>query len=213
MSLESQLDRFGVVPFSHGSLLPLLSDYRRPNDKIADLLARQDIISLRRGLYLLGPQRRRTPVSLPLVSNLLRGPSCVSLDYALSWYGLIPEGVTEVTAVTTGRSASLSTPLGRFSYTHLPLPLYRPGIQLTQNADGTSFLMASPEKALCDKVALTRNLAVFSVAAMEAFLLEDLRVDEEALRSMPLDTFQACAHAGHKQRQLTLLLKAMEGLR
>ncbi|MES3006305.1 MAG: hypothetical protein V4751_00880 [Pseudomonadota bacterium] len=212
MSLDKHLNSFGVVPFSHGSLLPMLAEYRRPNDKIADLLARQDIIQLRRGLYVLGPERRRGPVSLPLFANLLRGPSCVSLDFALSWHGLIPEGVVEVSSITPGRSATVNTPLGRFSYTHVPLPFYRIGIARMQNPDGTAFLMACPEKAVCDKVALTRNLQIFSVTAMRAFLVEDLRLDEQSLQAMNLSVFHECALAGYKQRSLTLLRETMEGL-
>ena len=36
--MDATLARFGTVPFSHGALLPLLKDYRRPNDKIAEWL-------------------------------------------------------------------------------------------------------------------------------------------------------------------------------
>jgi hypothetical protein len=212
MSLDKHLNSFGVVPFSHGSLLPLLADYRRPNDKIADLLAKQDIIQLRRGLYVLGPERRQGPVSLPLFANLLRGPSCVSLDFALSWHGLIPEGVVDVSSITPGRSASVNTPLGRFSYTHVPLSFYCIGIARMQNPDGTAFLMASAEKAVCDKVALTRNLRIFSVQAMRDFLLEDLRLDEQRLTAMNLRVFQECAAACYKQRLLGLLLETLEVL-
>lgn len=31
MDLARSLQAFGSVPFSHGALLPLLSDYQRPN--------------------------------------------------------------------------------------------------------------------------------------------------------------------------------------
>lgn len=213
MTFDQQLNSFGVVPFSHGSLLPLLAEYRRPNDKIASMLAKNDIIQLRRGFYILGPTRRSGPVSLPLVANLLSGPSYVSLDFALSWYGLIPEGVVEVSSVTTRRASEHDTPLGRFSYTRLPLPFYRIGILRTQNTDGTAFLMATPEKALCDKVALTRKLPVFSVAGMQTFLIEDLRMDGGLLNDMNLSIVQECLNAGFKQRHMTLLLKALEALR
>ena len=85
-----QLRAFGSIPFSHGSLLSLLGEYRRPNDKIARLLAAGDLVQIKKGLYVLGVEHRSSPVSLPLVANLLYGPSYVSLDFALSWHGLIP---------------------------------------------------------------------------------------------------------------------------
>ncbi|MDA1372072.1 MAG: hypothetical protein O2971_15085 [Proteobacteria bacterium] len=209
MTFDQQLNSFGVVPFTHGSLLPLLEGYSRPNDKIASLLARQDIVQLRRGLYILGPARRRGPLSLPLLANLLNGPSYVSLDFALSWHGLIPEGVLEVSSVTTRRASVYDTPLGRFSYTRLPLPFYRIGVSRMQNTDGTAFLMASREKALCDKVALTRNLPVSSVVGMKTFLIEDLRVDTGLLQDMNLAIVGECVEAGYKQRHMALLLKAL----
>ena len=210
MTFDQQLNSFGVVPFSHGSLLPMLEEYRRPNDKIASMLARGDIVQLRRGLYILGPARRTGPVSLPLVANLLSGPSYVSLDFALSWHGLIPEGVLEVSSVTTRRASIYDTPLGQFSYTRLPLPFYRVGVLQAQNMDGTAFLMATPEKALCDKVALTRNLPVFSIADMQTFLIEDLRLDTTLLQTMDLSIINECVEASFKQRQMKLLLRALE---
>ncbi len=69
MSFDESLNRFGSVPFNHGSLLPLLADYRRPNDKIAQLIAKGDLIALRRRLYVLGARRRSGPLSLPLLAK------------------------------------------------------------------------------------------------------------------------------------------------
>jgi len=51
-----------------------------------------------------------------LVVNLLYTPSYVSFDYALSYYGLIPERVYEVTSATLHAKKIFETPLERFSY-------------------------------------------------------------------------------------------------
>ena len=213
MVLVRNLQALGSVPFSHGALLPLLADYRRPNDKIAALLARGDLVQLRRGLYLLGTDLRTGPLSLPLVANVLFGPSYVSLDFALSWHALIPEGVVEVSSVTPRRTREFVTPVGRFSYTHLPLAVYGTGVRMEKTPEGASFLMASPEKALCDKVLLTRNLNAFNVTAMRAYLLEDLRMEPEALGALDTSIIKQCLEAGHKPRQLAALLKAVETMR
>lgn len=213
MVLARNLRAFGSVPFSHGALLPLLADYRRPNDKIASLLARGDLVQLRRGLYLLGTELRAGPVSLPLVANVLFGPSYVSLDFALGWHGLIPEGVVEVSSVTPRRTRQYATSVGRFSYTHLPLAVYGVGVRMEKTPEGANFLMASPEKALCDKVLLTRNLNAVSVASMRAYLLEDLRMEPQALAALDTSIIQQCLEAGHKPRQLAALLKAVETMR
>lgn len=211
--LARSLRAFGSVPFSHGALLPFLADYRRPNDKIASLLARGDLVQLRRGLYLLGAELRGAPVSLPLVANVLFGPSYVSLDFALSWHALIPEGVVEVSSVTPRRTREYATPVGRFSYMHLSLVTYGMGVRMEKTPEGASFLMASPEQALCDKVLLTRNLNAVSVASMRAYLLEDLRMEPQALGALDTSIIQQCLEAGHKPRQLAALLQAVETMR
>ena len=81
---------------------------------------------------------------------------------------------------------------------------------MEKTPEGASFLMASPEKALCDKVLLTRNLNAFNVAAMRAYLLEDLRMEPDALAALDARIIQQCFEAGHKQRQLAALLTALE---
>jgi hypothetical protein len=210
--VEKSLRFLGNIPFSHEVLLSLLAGYRRPNDKIGDWLTKGVLLPIRRGLYVLGPDERESPVSLPLVANLLYGPSCVSLEFALSWHGLIPEGVFDVTSVTLKRSRVVNTPLGRFSYAHLPPPAYGVGIRMEQGPGGVSFLMASPEKALCDLVMRTRRLPLIAVSAMRTWLGEHLRMDMEMLRLMDRQVVLDCADAGYKSRHLLVLAKVLESL-
>jgi len=210
--VEKSLRFLGNIPFGHEVLLSLLADYRRPNDKIADWLAKGVLLPIRRGLYVLGPDDRESPISLPLVANLLYGPSYVSLEFALSWHGLIPEGVFDVTSVTLKRSREVTTPLGLFSYVHLPQPAYGVGIRTEQGPGGVSFLMASSEKALCDLVMLTRRLSLMSVSAMMTWLREYLRMDMEMLQAMDRQIVLDCAEAGYKSRHLLVLAKALETL-
>jgi hypothetical protein len=212
MRLIKQLRAFGSIPFNHGALLSLLGGYRRPNDKIARLLAAGDLVQIKKGLYVLGIEHRSTPVSLPLVANLLYGPSYVSLDFALSWHGLIPEGVYEVSSVTSRRARQYSTPLGTFSYTHTFEALYGIGVMMEGNPDGSCFLIASPEKALCDKILFTRNLDAGTAGAMRTFLEDDLRIDLDALAEMNPEPVRQCLAAGHKARQLEALCKVLESL-
>ena len=209
--MEKTLRKLGSIPFGHGVLLSLLPGYRRPNDKIADLLAKGVLLPVRRGLYVLGPDEREEPISLPLVANVLYGPSYVSLEFALSRYGLIPEAVFDVTSVTLRRSRVMTNPLARFSYKHLPQPVYGVGVQ-TKHEGGAAFLLASPEKALCDLVMLTRGLPYMSVAAMRSWLLEHHRMDAEMLRDLDRQVVHDCAAAGYKARYLRVLAETLERL-
>ncbi|QIB52628.1 hypothetical protein [Pseudomonas sp. OIL-1] len=210
--MNKQIRSLGSIPFNHGTLLSYLGGYRRPNDKIARMLANGDLIQLKKGQYVLGDEHRVTPVSLPLVANLLYGPSYVSLDFALSWHGLIPEGVFEVSSVTTRRARRYDTPLGRFSYTRTFADLYGVGIMMERNPDGSHFLIASPEKALCDKVLFTRNLHATTTRTMHVFLEDDLRIDFDVLSELNLEPVRQCVATGHKPRQLRALCKVLEGL-
>lgn len=205
------LDPFGAVPFSHGALLPVLKGYRRPNDKIAEWLRQGVLLSVKRGLYVRG-EPGRAPC-LPLVANRLYGPSCVSLDYALAWHGLIPERVHEITSVCTGRSRRIDNALGRFTYTRLPADIYPCGIIQASASAQETFLIASPTKALCDKILLTPRLRATSRVAIQRLLFDDLRIDADALRELDLDVVRAYADSGTKSAQLRALLRCVESAR
>lgn len=209
--LEFRLASFGAVPFSHGALLPLLSDYASPNDKISEWLASGTLIALKRGLYVLGSPWRQEALCLPLIANRLYGPSCVSLDYALAWHGLIPERVVEVTSVCTGRGRVLENSLGRFSYLTVPEALFSQG--LTIETEGKQhFWLANPTKAVCDKLLLTRHLKAIGKASMRAFLFEDLRLDEEGFRGFDEVVLEAYVSSGYKHRQFKALRQVLEEL-
>lgn len=210
---EPSLHHFGPVPFSHGALLPVLKGYRRPNDKIAEWLRQGVLLSLKRGLYVLGTRSGGRPPCLPLVANRLYGPSCVSLDYALAWHGLIPERVHEITSVCIGRGRTVDNTLGRFSYARLPAHVYPCGIMQASVSEHETFLIASPAKALCDKVMLTPHLRATSRPAMHRFVMDDLRVDVNALRDLDLEVVRAYAKSGAKKAQLRALLHCLEAAR
>jgi hypothetical protein len=208
---ESYLQQFGSIPFSHGALLPVLKEYRRPNDKIAEWLRQGRLVPLKRGQYVRG-ESGEAPC-LPLVANHLYGPSCVSLDYALAWHGLIPERAHEITSVCTGRGRVIQNPLGRFSYVRLPAQVYPCGIVQVSASAQETFLIASPAKALCDKILLTPRLRATSRAGMQRFLLEDMRIDGSDLRGLDLEVIRAYAACGVKTAQLRALLHCVEAAR
>jgi hypothetical protein len=210
--LEHPLRRFGGVPLAREALDEVLAGYRRPNDKVSEWKREGALEPLRRGLYLAGQPLRQGPACLPLLANHLYGPSCVSLDFALAWHGLIPEGVAEVTSVTPRPSRVLRNARGRFSYHHLPLRYYSVGQELGASDDGLSFLITSPAKALADRLVLARNLPPLSRSAMRQWLLEDLRLDPQVLGEMDLSDVGACLATGFKRRQLGTLLAVLEAL-
>ncbi|MEX0740300.1 MAG: hypothetical protein WD071_13240 [Pseudohongiella sp.] len=181
------------------------------NDKIASLIDRGVLLSLKKGLYVLAPPWRQQPLCLPLVANNLYGPSCVSLEYALAWHGVIPEGVFTVTSVTSRRAKAYQTSLGYYTYQHIPESLVLVGARMEAVAEGEGhYLMAGPTKSLCDKLLLTRNLRLASRTAMETFLEDDLRVDSAMLKNPEPDVVARYVSAGHKELLFRLLGQVLE---
>jgi predicted transcriptional regulator of viral defense system len=112
------------------------------------------IFQLRRGVYAVSlPYRNSAPHPF-LVANHLRKPSYVSLQSALSHYGMIPEFVPVTTSVSTGRPEELQTPLGRFIFRHVKKSIFF-GYAQTEIAQRLPVFLATPEKALLDLLYLT----------------------------------------------------------
>lgn len=184
MSNISQIRReINQEVFDYQGLLQCLSAYAKPRDKIGRLLTAGDIVRVKKGLYVFGEAFRRAPVSRELLANLIYGPSYVSMDYALAWYGLIPERVSTVTSATATRSRQFTTPFGVFSYRALAGPRYAVGAALEQTG-GQSFLIASPEKAIVDKVWTDKRFPGTALSDYGPYLEDDLRIDTERLRSL-----------------------------
>ncbi|QTR50373.1 type IV toxin-antitoxin system AbiEi family antitoxin domain-containing protein [Candidatus Thiothrix anitrata] len=106
---EVLLKPFGNIPLRHHTVLSVLNGYKTPNNKISRWLDEGVLLPLKRGMYVVSPEVSGKPIAHLLVANVLYDPSCVSLDYALWHYGLIPEAVFEVTSVTPRRSRQLDT--------------------------------------------------------------------------------------------------------
>jgi len=190
--------------FDYLTLMDCLREYARPRDKISDLLKKRVIIRVKKGLYIFGDEYRRRPYSREILANLIYGPSYISLDYALQHYGLIPERVEALTSVTTGRSHRFSTPVGLFTYRMIPLEAFRIGMDRIEIDNGRAFLMATPEKALADKLYEGRGMEIQTQKALSSYLEENLRIDPAALRALRPADLDAIARR-YPSRKIKLL--------
>lgn len=82
------------------------------------------------------------------IANRIYEPSYISLEMALSLYGLIPETVYGITSVTSRNTKSLKTQIGDFSYRHIR-PELMFGYELRKYEDH-SYQFAEIEKAVLD---------------------------------------------------------------
>ncbi len=189
--------------FDYQALSDCLKDYARPRDRISDLIKSGAIVRVKKGLYVFGSDYSKGPYSRELLANLIYGPSYVSLDYALGYYALIPERAETVTSVTCVKSRSFLTPVGRFTYWAVPLEYYRTGIDIVEISEKRSFLLATREKALADKVYHGRA-AIGILRELEEYLFEDLRLDPGVLRELDPGRMQEIAGCC-RSRKVSLL--------
>lgn len=212
MVFKMDIEALAGTVLPHSSLVSQLSDYKAPNFKVHRMIKEGQLISLKKGLYAVPSEKNNVLISLPLVANHLYGPSYVSLEFALYHYGLIPEYVADITSVCTKRGKTFNTDLGRFSYQQLPTKYYSLGIRSVKESDTVAYLMASPEKALCDWLTLTPNLRLYSVKGLSNLLLEDMRMDAEIFKAFNLELIGNIVLTGFRAQRLKHLTEFLKGL-
>ena len=213
MDIKSALARLANQPLSHQLLVSLFKEYEQPNDKIYQLAKEGLIQSVKKGLYVAGPalnvDRRPEPF---LLANHILGPSYVSLETALSHYGLIPERVYEIASMTTQAPRKFNTPLGTFTYTRLSLPYYAFGLRSEKLADDQYAMVASPEKALFDKIITTSGVLFRSRKAAKEFLLENMRMNEDVLRQLNTKEMTTWINGSLKKESLSMIVNVIQEL-
>ncbi|WP_448700873.1 hypothetical protein ACFGVR_02295 [Mucilaginibacter sp. AW1-3] len=212
MDLNQTIQKYSSHPLTHQLLMSFLKDYKRPNDKLKALKAEGVIVSIKKGLYIAGPKISSSKPENALLANQIYGPSYVSLETALSYHGLIPERVYETASMTTKTSKEFNTPAGLFTYTHLPLPYYAFGLNLVKLSSDQGAIIASPEKALCDKIVSTSGVLLRGTAQAKAYLLEDLRIEESSLKRLDLKNIYSWITDAPKKESLETLIKTVENL-
>lgn len=210
--IEELRRRIEGEEFDYQVLLDSLKEYERPRDKITSLIRQDAIVRVKKGIYIFGQKYARRPFSREILANMIYGPSCVSLDYALHYHGLIPERVEAITSVTSGRGRRFSTPAGLFIYRTVPMAAYPVGIDQVELEGGRSFLMAVPEKALADKIHDDRGTGIRSQSEMRRYLLESLRIDAETLGKLNAETIDLLA-GRYRSRKLRLLSEVVSRFR
>lgn len=130
------------------------------------------LVKLRRGWYALSECTKERDFVLYLAGKMVN-PSYLSLQWALSFYGIIPETIVSFTSVTTLKPQHYDNALGNFVYQSIAPHLFF-GYEPRALSDGRTYMVATPEKALLDLLYLHpeyRN---------ETDMLE-LRLDEDYL--------------------------------
>lgn len=212
MEIDQSIREYSTQPITHQLLMSLLKDYKRPNDKIKTLKSEGIIQPIKKGLYVAGPKINGSKPENSLLANHIYGPSYVSVDTALAYYGLIPERVYEISSMTTKPSKAFNTSQGIFTYTRLPLPYYAFGLNMVNLSSDQRAIIASPEKALCDKIVSTPGIILRSTVQASFYLLEDLRMEESSLKGFDLELINSWLTDAPKKESLEMVVKMIQNL-
>lgn len=181
-------------------------DYKTPHIKIQTEVKNNRLFPIVRGLY----EDNKNALGYRLVSYIVPN-AYLSFEYVLSSSGLIPERVYTYTAATSLKEHSkiLETDFGNYSYQDIPAMVYMYGVKnITE--EGYTYLMATPEKALCDL--LYKKTPVYSVKELKELLFVNLRIDEDAFYNLnKKDILYLCPL--YKKKNLNFLKKFLEGLK
>lgn len=189
---------------SFDALAQQFADYTDIKGKIRREVQGGRLVQVARGLY---ETDARTDGKY--LAGAIYGPSYLSFDYALSVHALIPEAVYAYTSATfcKGKTKRYENAFGTFLYRDVPAAVYPLGVEIKVER-GYSYQIASPEKALCDK--LYSLSPVYSVRVLKELLFDDLRIDEAAFFALQKDDISQLAPL-YRAANLKLLAKFMEG--
>jgi len=173
MNWSEFLYKFADQPLFHSSMLQV---FRESQAYLRVQLSRwvdaKKLIQIRRGWYLIAEPYRSSAIPPAVIANRVVAPSYLSLEWVLSFYGIIPEETPNPTSVTTARAEDFQAAGRLFIYRHIK-PSYFKGYSRMKQ-DDHEILIASQEKALWDKLYLYLRGRSFSSRWLEGLRLQNL---------------------------------------
>lgn len=154
--------------------------YRAPKNRLLALEKQNKLFKIVRGLY--ETEKNALPFSL---AAAIYGPSYISFETALAFWGWIPEKVVAVMSATFGknRTKHFTTDFGLFLYRDIPQSAFPYEVYIKSEGQ-RNFLIAGKEKSLCD--ILYRESPLGSEKNLKEYLFDNLRIDEADFNSADL---------------------------
>ena len=179
-----------------------LENYSNKDTKLSRDVRDGKLIKIVNGLYETDPN---TPGYL--LAGSIYGPSYISFEYALAFYNLIPERVNTITCATFDkkRKKQFNNYFGTFTYRDVPKDAYPEEIILKEE-NNYSYQIATPEKALCDKLYTLKPLSNYS--NLEKMLFDDLRIDTLEFSKLNIEKIEKLSNLYHSTN-IKLLYKYM----
>ena len=187
-------------------ILEELQSYANPKTKLSRMVKQGKYFQIARGLY-------ETDKNVPghLLAGSIYGPSYISFEYALGFYGMIPEAVYTITSATfeKKKKKKYETAFGTFTYRDVPSAAFPLNIRLIQ--EGSYFYrIAEPEKALCDQ--LYTMPPAKNIKLRAELLFDDLRIEETELLKLEIEKIVFLSDRYHSTniKKLITLLKRIK---
>lgn len=159
----------------------LYSNYKDVNGKISREISKGNLYPIKRGLY-----ETDASTSGEYLAQVICSPSYLSFDYALYYYSLIPEAVYNTYTCATfqkNKTKVFTNNFGTYIYRDIPAKAY-PYCVRYELVENYSYHIASPEKAICDK--LYSLPIINNLKNLQVMLFEDLRIDDEIFWNLNL---------------------------
>ena len=206
--MDRKLSEIGTIPVTTSIIESLYPELKSANKKVTWLEKQGVIIRLKRGLYVVNPEHSGKTLSSELIANHLYTPSYISMSTALRYYGLIPEAVYVHQSMTVKHPRSFQTPVGSYDYKYISREAFSIGVRSMHKGD-YAFLIASPEKALCDLIANSSKVNLRYMKDVEIYLEQDIRMDMDEFYKMDETIFKDYIKVGKKADSISRLLKFM----
>ena len=200
------LKEIGTIPVTSSVIESLYPELKSADKKVVWLEKNGYVIRLKRGLYVVNPEHSGKTLSSELIANHLYAPSYISMSTALRYYGLIPEAVYTHQSMTVKHSRSFQTPIGNYDYKYIARDAFSVGVRSMHKGE-YAFLIASPEKALCDLIANSSKVNLRFLKDVENYLEHDVRMDMDEFYKFDATIFEEYIKVGKKADSIATVLK------
>lgn len=186
------------------SLLIKYQQYSNINQKISLEVKKGNLTRVKRGLY-----SDDIKIDSPVIANVCLGPSYLSFEYALSYYGLIPEYVSMYTSAQYNHKNNKLYCIKEASFYYMSIPndVFSYGITTLINENKIIYKIATKEKALCDE--LYSKYPVRTIKELKIMLFDDLRIDYNEFIKLDFNFIKSIANL-YRSNTLKTLIKYID---
>lgn len=176
------------------------SEYSNPLDKIKRDAQKGVIYRLTNGIYETNPNTNPY-----LLASSILSPSYLSFDWALSFYGLIPERVAAITSASLNvrKNKTYINYFHRYEFSDIPVSAFSEGLTYIEEGDYI-VKIATKEKAICDSLCKWR--VVRNINDLKELLFIDKRIDIDEFMTCDFKLMLRLA-ALYRKTNLDLLIK------